>query len=287
MFLLAFLFASAAASTPVVLWHGMGDNCCNPMSMGSIQKLIQEQISGVYVLSLRIGGSIVKDTENGFLMPVNDQIDLACKTIAEDPKLKDGYHAIGFSQGGQFLRAVAQRCPSPPMINLISVGGQHQGVNGMPHCGSGFLCNMMRKLLDMGAYNDYVQGHLVQAQYWHDPLHEDEYKEKSQFLAEVNNENVINATYKENLEKLKNFVLIKFLKDSMVIPKESEWFGFYAPGQATDIQEMNQTALYQEDRLGLKALDESGKLHFLSVDGDHLRFSEDFFIKEIVKKYLI
>lgn len=24
-------------------------------------------------------------------------------------------------------RAVAQRCPSPPMKNLISVGGQHQG----------------------------------------------------------------------------------------------------------------------------------------------------------------
>lgn len=24
-------------------------------------------------------------------------------------------------------RAIAQRCPSPPMLNLISVGGQHQG----------------------------------------------------------------------------------------------------------------------------------------------------------------
>lgn len=46
--------------TPVVLWHGMGDNCCNPMSMGSIKKMIEENIDGVYVLSLRIGDSIVK-----------------------------------------------------------------------------------------------------------------------------------------------------------------------------------------------------------------------------------
>jgi palmitoyl-protein thioesterase len=23
--------------TPVVLWHGMGDSCCNPSSMGSIK----------------------------------------------------------------------------------------------------------------------------------------------------------------------------------------------------------------------------------------------------------
>ena len=29
---------------------------------------------------------------------------------------------------------------------------------------------------------------LIQAQYWHDPLHEDDYKQKSIFLAEINNE---------------------------------------------------------------------------------------------------
>ena len=36
----------------------------------------------------------------------------------------NGYNAIGFSQGGQFLRGVAQKCPG--MKNLISFGGQHQ-----------------------------------------------------------------------------------------------------------------------------------------------------------------
>ena len=33
--------------------------------------------------------------------------------------LQGGYNAIGFSQGGQFLRAVAQRCPNPPMKNAV------------------------------------------------------------------------------------------------------------------------------------------------------------------------
>lgn len=65
-------------------------------------------------------------------MSVNDQISLACKLIREDGNLTNGYNAIGFSQGGQFLRAVAQRCPSPPMRNLVSIGGQHQGVYGFP-----------------------------------------------------------------------------------------------------------------------------------------------------------
>jgi len=42
----------------------------------------------------------------------------------------------------------------------------------------------------MGAYTSFVQKHLVQAQYWHDPLNEAEYKNVSMFLAEINQENV-------------------------------------------------------------------------------------------------
>ena len=45
----------------------------------------------------------VQDTENGFLMSVDDQVTQVCTKIASDPKLKDGYNAMGFSQGGQFL----------------------------------------------------------------------------------------------------------------------------------------------------------------------------------------
>ena len=34
----------------------------------------------------------------------------------------------------------------------------------------------------------------------------------------------------------------------MVQPRESEWFGFYAPGQDIDVLPLNQTALYTEAR---------------------------------------
>ena len=46
---------------------------------------------------------IFQDTENGFLMNVNDQVTQVCDKIAGDEKLKNGYNAMGFSQGGQFL----------------------------------------------------------------------------------------------------------------------------------------------------------------------------------------
>lgn len=44
-----------------------------------------------------------QDTENGFFLDVNTQVSMACQQLAQDPKLKGGYNAMGFSQGGQFL----------------------------------------------------------------------------------------------------------------------------------------------------------------------------------------
>jgi len=218
---------------------------------------------------------------------VNKQVEMVCQQIASDPKLAQGYNSIGFSQGGQFLRAVAQRCPNPPMKNLISIGGQHQGVYGFPKCpGSSKFCDIVRKLLNYGAYVGFVQNNVVQAEYWHDPLNEEEYKEKSVFLADINNEKTVNETYKQNLVKLENFVMVLFTKDSMVQPKESEWFGFYNPGSSTDLFTLQNSTLYQEDRLGLKQMDQQGKLKFLSVDADHLQLTDDFLINEIINKYL-
>uniref|UniRef100_A0A672KWG2 Palmitoyl-protein thioesterase 1 n=1 Tax=Sinocyclocheilus grahami TaxID=75366 RepID=A0A672KWG2_SINGR len=199
--------------------------------------------------------------------------------LSQDPKLKGGYNAMGFSQGSQFLRAVAQRCPDPPMKNLISVGGQHQGVFGLPRCPgeSSHICEWIRKMLNSGAYTDTVQKHLVQAQYWHDPLNDDLYKKHSLFLADINQERVVNETYKKNLMSLNKFVMVKFLQDTMVDPVDSEWFGFYKPGQDKELETLQESAIYTEDRLGLVEMDSAGKLVFLATDGDHLQFTREWF----------
>ena len=127
--------------------------------------------------------------------------------IQSDPKLQDGYHGLGFSQGAQFLRAVAQTCPNPPMKNLVSVDGQHQGVYGFPGCPPGTLefCDDLRDLLEI-AYLPGIQDRLVQAQYWHDPIQVDLHRRSSQFIGPINNEvrdGVAHIEeYKTNLNKL-------------------------------------------------------------------------------------
>ncbi|XP_051027357.1 palmitoyl-protein thioesterase 1 [Acomys russatus] len=270
--------------TPLVIWHGMGDSCCNPVSMGAIKKITEKEIPGIYVLSLKIGKNMMEEMENSFFLNVNLQISMACQILQRDPKLQQGYNAIGFSQGGQFLRAVAQRCPTPPMLSLISVGGQQQGVYGFPRCPgeSSHICDFIRKTLNGAAYSKAVQEHLVQAQYWHDPIKEDAYRNYSTFLADINQERHVNESYRKNLMALKKFVMLKFLNDTMVDPVESQWFGFYRSGQAEEVNPLQKTTLYKEDYLGLKQMDKAGKLVFLAKEGDHLVMSSTWFIDHLI-----
>ncbi|KAL3985647.1 Palmitoyl-protein thioesterase 1 [Acanthocheilonema viteae] len=278
---------SNAEPTPIVLWHGMGDSCCNPLSLGRIEKLLKANIPNVYIYSVMIGSNVVMDTEHGFFGNLNDQVAEVCQTIQNDEKLRNGYNAIGFSQGAQFLRAVAQRCPIPSMKNLISLGGQHQGVFGLPLCpAESYICDRVRNLLEWGAYVDFVQNTVVQAQYWHDPLDEATYRQSSIFLADINNERNVNERYKENLLKLQNLVLVKFLNDTMVVPKESEWFEYYRENDTSKIIPLEKSKIYTENRLGLRELLESKRLHLLAFEGQHLQINSSSFVSQIINKFL-
>ncbi|XP_057669447.1 palmitoyl-protein thioesterase 1 [Diorhabda carinulata] len=275
-------------NTPIVLWHGMGDSCCFSFSLGAFQKKLNESLGGVYIYSIQIGNNIIEDVENSFFKYPLDQLNETCETLSADPALVNGFNAIGFSQGGQFLRGLVQRCPTIKMKNLITLGAQHQGVYGLPRCGAlpFEICNSLRKILSQFAYNRYVQDILVQATYWHDPINEETYKHESAYLGEINNERNINQDYIERLQSLENLVMVKFINDTMVQPVESEWFGFYKPGQAIETETLQESSLYTDDRLGLKKMDEESKLHFLEVEGDHLRFPWTWFEENIIEKFL-
>lgn len=272
-------------ATPIVIWHGMGDSCCNPFSMGSIMRMIEKSIPGVYFHSIAIGESTLADTLNGFLKPIPEQIEMACQAIKSDANLNGGFNAMGFSQGGQFLRALVQQCEGLKVKNLITFGAQHQGVNGFPNCAADefHFCDTLRHIINKAAYNPAVQAHLVQAEYWHDPIHHDEYCQKNIFLPDLNNEVTINEDYKQRLMALEKFIMVRFNNDTMVAPVDSEWFGFYAPGQDDVLESLQESALYKEDRLGLKAMDENGQLVFLATDGEHLQFSTQWFNENILQ----
>jgi len=243
--------------------------------MGSIKRQIERRVPGIYVNSLMIGDNIKQDFIHGFLMNVNEQISFACEAIRNDSQLAGGYHAMGFSQGGQFLRAVAQRCPQPPIRNLITFGGQHQGVFGIPQCDtSSAVCELLRDEATKILYEQEVEEISVQAEYWHDPRDPQKYREDNIFIAEINNENVQNDTYKANLLQVENFVMVQFTQDTEVVPRESEWFGFYQDGQDQVVVPLENTTLYTEDKLGLRQMDQEGRLVRYPIKGNHLQIDK-------------
>ncbi|GAV90318.1 Palm_thioest domain-containing protein, partial [Cephalotus follicularis] len=110
------------------------------------------------------------------------------------------------------------------------------------------------------------------------------YLKKNKFLPKLNNElpNKRNAKYKERFTSLQNLVLILCEQDLSIIPKETAWFGFFPDGAFKPVIPYNQTKLYTEDWIGLKTLDDAGRVHFISVPGAHAVLS-----LEEVKKHVV
>jgi len=113
-----------------------------------------------------------------------------------------------------------------------------------------------------------------------------EYLEYNIYLPDINNDNAINETYKKNLISLNTLVLVQFAADTVVVPKESSWFGFYADNTEDQMLLYNETKLYINDQIGLKILDQSGKLKFDSCPGDHMHITLDWFAQHVVSPYL-
>ncbi|CBX99071.1 hypothetical protein LEMA_P083100.1 [Plenodomus lingam JN3] len=220
-------------------------------------------------------------------------MDVVCDDIASHPVLSaaPGLNALGFSQGGQFLRALVQRCGDRVRVrNLVTFGSQHNGIAKYQVCGSSdWLCKSYIALLKSNTWSAWVQSHLVPAQYFKavdertgEPT--EEYLENSNFLADVNNERASkNEAYARRLAGLDHFVMYVFENDTTVIPKESGWFAYtnVTDGRVTGVRERE---IYKEDWIGLKKLDERGGLHFESTEGEHMQLSDEVLV-DVFKKW--
>lgn len=68
-------------------------------------------------------------------------------------------------------------------------------------------------------------------------------------------------------------MLVKFDQDSVLYPKETAWF--QSLDKQGNVLPLNGTDFYNEDYIGVKALNEAGKIQFVTLPGDHLQFSTD------------
>jgi len=88
----------------------------------------------------------------------------------------------------------------------------------------------------------------------------------------------VNAEYKANWAKTEKFVWVKGTEDTVVWPREGEWWGAMSevPGEEfKTVNTMKDTRWFKEDLFGLATADKAGKNHFESFKGEHIRMTEE------------
>lgn len=268
---------------PLLVWHGLGDRY-DADGLRSTGRLAREVHPGTFVYYIHLDDDGSSDRTATFFGNVTTQIAQVCTDIKNDAQLLrhvdgDGnirVDALGFSQGGQFLRGLVERCDGLSVRSLVTFGSQHNGIAQFQVCGDyDLVCKGAGALIKGNAWTDAVQSRVVPAQYYRTlnettGLPSGDYLEHSNFIADINNERHIkNETYATKIAALEKFVMYVFEDDKTVIPMESGWF---AEVNATsgDITPLRNRTIYTEDWLGLKKLDEKDGLVFKTTPGAHM-----------------
>lgn len=257
----------------ILLWHGMGDSCDG--SMNEVIDLIEHNVWDARVHC--VGGGVL----GSFFGNVSDQIDAVCEDLWEREDFRDGYVGIGFSQGGLFVRGLAQKC-RVPMKQLISIGGPQMGVVSIPACtvpASSMYCKAMNYIIDWIGFFSLSQKRIVQAQYLYSPG-----GPMSSFLKDITvGRDMQCQEYAKRMTRLERIVLFRFTNDTMVEPPESSHFGVFNGSSIVTLGEQQNVS----QCLGMDTLMASNRVEFRFIDGQHMRFSLEWFQKHIIDAYLV
>ena len=268
---------------PLVFMHGMGDSCFNR----GMKNIATEsgKYMGVYSVCIPTGDTRIKDTLNGFILNMNENVDTLAAAVKSDPAIqaKGAFNCVGLSQGNNLCRGYLQKYNGvegyPLATTHISIHGPIVGVASLPSCeidgSKGKLCKTVSALLGKVAYGPLIQEHLFQADYFRQvkDIQSEKYMANSQ-MAQWNNEgDNFDESIKVKFGLTSRFAMIKANADTVVVPREGEWFGAYDANY--HLLGMRQTQWYKEDTFGLRTADEAGKVLFNSTDGNHLDFTTE------------
>ena len=161
--------------------------------------------------------------------------------------------------------------------NIVTLGGPHMGVDAIPHCLSGTACKIVNGLAKKFVYTDLAQDWIAPAGYFRDVNDFKVYQQKSVFLSALNNEKTSTSAYSQlrasKFADINAGLFVMFSDDTMIYPKETAWF--QSLNDKGEVMKLEDSEFYKNDSIGIKTLNEAGKLTFTQFKGDHLQFTTD------------
>lgn len=211
---------------------------------------------------------------------------LRAKTAAQPSIYADGYVLVCHSQGALLCRTVVERMDDHNVHTLIALAGPQNGIFGVPPDYSKFL-PYPRDEVYHAAYTAAMQDKMSVANYWHDPrptsglFHPvQDYWSSNTFLPVFNNDpgrktqgyhqaknDTEAARYKSNFLRLNAAVFTCGTADRIVVPYDSGIFNFYDPWPSKGSVILEQTAMWEDDWIGLRTLAEGGRLTRITAPG--------------------
>eukprot|EP00345_Euplotes_harpa_P004301 CAMPEP_0168323198 /NCGR_PEP_ID=MMETSP0213-20121227/3345_1 /TAXON_ID=151035 /ORGANISM="Euplotes harpa, Strain FSP1.4" /LENGTH=298 /DNA_ID=CAMNT_0008325237 /DNA_START=15 /DNA_END=911 /DNA_ORIENTATION=+ len=253
-------------AAPVLVLYPLGDKC----EFRTVNYL--EQTLNTYVKCVEEATDeswIINDKYN-----VKSHGEQLCEQVKQDDNLKHGnFSIVSLSLGGMMARYIIEYCPlDMPIRNVVTLGAPLNGISA--------IASLPRDSW-VGYYIDLIVDKLMSfkfterlfqpSDYWKEPEDYDHYVETSRFLAEANNEVDFDVKKKTAWTSINKALFIKFADDSVILPKESAWWGEYDE----DMTELDRhdSYVYQEDLVGIKTLEDSHKAQFVQWPGDHMAFN--------------
>jgi hypothetical protein len=168
---------------PTAVFHGLGDGCI----YGGMHQITNAFAKGTgsYAKCIEVGLPTIGEYFNNFEHVAQE----SCKKIAANKHFKGEFNVVGLSQGGLLARYIVEECEMPGKVrNMLTLGGPHMGVEKVPQCESGLICDAINFVIDRVVYTGIAQDLVAPAGYFRNVHDLKTYDKKSVFLPMVNNE---------------------------------------------------------------------------------------------------
>ena len=278
IFLILCLISLSYTIYPIAVFHGLLDSC----SMKYTSLLVNELKSdlGVYVECIEVGNG----SSDSLMKSMYEQVELACESIKENPNFQGKFNILGISQGTLIGRYIVEKCQMEgQVVRYLSFDGPQMGIGSMPKMMCGSYCDM---IMNLGALAYNFQDIIAPMGYFKNRNDTSYYDKHDMFIKMLNNDyKVKDQEIIDRFSALEKVKLIKAKRDSVIVPKESSWFEFYDK-KGENIVPLKESDFYINDYIGLRKLDEEGKVQFVEIDQEHVLYNMKEYREEIVQFFL-